>query len=102
VGLKRHGGGEMEIGYWIRSDRTGRGDASEATRLLTNAAFNSGLDITSVRVSMDRANAASAAVPRKLGFELDDEYDRDVVTPGHSRRAIAWVLARDDWRRRTP
>jgi RimJ/RimL family protein N-acetyltransferase len=93
--------GELEIGYWVRSDRTGRGYASEAAAMLTSAAFDSPLGIDVVRISMDRANHASAAVPRRLGFTLDEEYERDIVTPGHSGRGIAWTVGRDEWRARS-
>lgn len=43
AGLHRRGvPHELEIGYWIRSDRTGRGYATQAVRLLTAATFNAG------------------------------------------------------------
>ena len=97
--LSRRGvAGELEIGYWVRSDRTGRGYATEAARVLTNAAFDADLGVEQVKISMDRANAASAAVPPKLGFVRDDEYERDVVTPGHSGTGVAWVIRREEWR----
>jgi RimJ/RimL family protein N-acetyltransferase len=102
AGLSRRGRvDELEIGYWIRSDRTRRGYATEAARLLTTAAFDFDSSIDTVKISMDRANAASAAVPQKLGFTRDEEYEREVVTPGHSGRGVAWTVGRDDWRTRT-
>jgi ribosomal-protein-serine acetyltransferase len=102
AGLEARGrSGELEIGYWVRSDRTGRGYATEAARILTGAAFDAALEIDLVRISMDRANQASAAVPPKLGFNLDEEYEREVVTPGHSGSAIAWTIARAAWRERS-
>jgi RimJ/RimL family protein N-acetyltransferase len=92
---------EIEIGYWVRSDRTGRGYATEAASVLTSAAFGSELHVATVKISMDCANGASAAVAQKLGFERDDEYQRDIVTPGHSGRGVAWVMGRHEWQRRT-
>jgi RimJ/RimL family protein N-acetyltransferase len=98
TGLHRRGGDdELEIGYWIRSDRTGRGYATEASRTLTDAAFAADLEIATVKISMDRANASSAAVPRKLGFGLCDEYEREKVTPGHSGNGVAWCMDREIW-----
>lgn len=88
---------ELEIGYWVRSDRTGRGYATEAASILTSAAFNADLGIATVRISMDRANTASAGVPQKLGFVRDREYEREIVTRGHSGNGIAWVIGRNDW-----
>ena len=92
---------ELEIGYWVRSDRTGRGYATEAARVLTNAAFESGPDVATVKISMDRANAASAAVPQKLGFVRDHLYKRDILTPGHSGQGVAWVVSRAAWQNPT-
>ena len=94
--------GELEVGYWICSDRARRGYATEAAGLLTDAAFNSALDVGVVRISMDRDNHASAAVPRRLGFVFDQEYARERGAPGHSGRAIAWTMGRADWPARRP
>ena len=58
-----------EIGYWLDTAATGRGLATEATRaLLDVAAALPGM--THAEIRCDPANAASAAVPRRLGFEL--------------------------------
>jgi RimJ/RimL family protein N-acetyltransferase len=101
AGLHPLGGpDELEIGYWIRSDRCGRGYATAAAGMLTNAAFLSPLSIVSVRICMDRGNLASAAVPRKLGFELLEEIEREIVTPGHTGAGMVWALQRSAWTQR--
>lgn len=89
--------GELEIGYWIRSDRTGRGYATEAASILTGAAFAYVPTTATVKISMDRANTASAAIPRKLGFLPVAEYEREIVTPGHSGTGSVWVTSREEW-----
>jgi RimJ/RimL family protein N-acetyltransferase len=95
AGLHRRGGpNELEIGYWIRTDRCGRGYATAAARMLTIAAFHAPLGVESVRICMDRGNLASAAVPRKLGFDLVDEIEREIVTPGHTGMGMIWELRR--------
>jgi ribosomal-protein-serine acetyltransferase len=88
---------ELEIGYWIRSDRTRRGYATQAAGLLTTAAFDASSDIARVNISMDATNHASAAVPMKLGFIRQGEHERDIVTPGHSGRGAMWTMQRCDW-----
>jgi RimJ/RimL family protein N-acetyltransferase len=93
--------GELEIGYWIRSDRTRRGYATEATSILTSAAFTYVPTTATVKISMDRANTASAAVPRKLGFVPVAEYEREIITPGHSGTGAAWITSREEWLGRT-
>lgn len=85
-----------EIGYWVRSDRTGRGYATSAARALVEAAFSSLPDVMQVKIRMDQANLASAAVPPKLGFSLQGEEDREVIAKGHTGKGFVWVLARGD------
>jgi RimJ/RimL family protein N-acetyltransferase len=64
----RIGPGGLEIGYWIHVTFLGRGLATRVARMLTEAAFNVP-GITRVEIHHDKANRASAGVPRKLGFE---------------------------------
>jgi RimJ/RimL family protein N-acetyltransferase len=91
---------ELEIGYWVRTDRTARGYATEAARVLTDTAFAAPLHVARVRISMDAANLASARVPRKLGFDLEGEMMREVVTPGHTGQGVLWTITREQWRLR--
>ena len=66
----RIGAGGLEIGYWVRSDCTGRGVATSAASALTASAL--GLDgVSRVEIHCDAANVRSAAIPPKLGFRLD-------------------------------
>lgn len=59
----------LEIGYWLRSDVTGRGYVSEATRAMVDlAAALPGM--RRVEIRCDARNVRSAAVPRRLGFRL--------------------------------
>jgi len=59
----------VEIGYWLRADRTGQGLATEAARtVLAVAAELPGL--TQAEIRCDARNAPSAAVPQRLGFRL--------------------------------
>ena len=89
------GPGAIEIGYWVRSDRTSRGYATAAARALTEAAF-AHLPVDQVEIRMDRANRASAAVPLKLGYRLFGHEEREVLTPGHTGRGLIWVRRRSD------
>lgn len=83
-----------EIGYWVRSDRTGRGYATAAAGALADAAFRYLPDVQQVKIRMDQGNVASAAVPPKLGFRLLKEEDRDIETEGHTGKGYVWVLDR--------
>jgi RimJ/RimL family protein N-acetyltransferase len=90
----RSGPGTIEIGYWVRTDRTGRGYATEAARALASAAFTWLDSVQRVEIRMDGANRASAAVPPKLGFRLLASERRDLLAPDHSGQGLVWALDR--------
>jgi len=94
AGLRRRSTDTAEIGYWVRSDRTRRGYATAAAGALTAAAFACLPTIERVEIRMDQANAASAAVPPKLGYTLVGEEQREVVTSGHTGRFWIWSVSR--------
>ena len=64
----RIGAGAREIGYWMRVDQTGRGYATEAAGALTRIGFERE-GLRRFEIHCDPQNLASAAVPRKLGFQ---------------------------------
>jgi RimJ/RimL family protein N-acetyltransferase len=84
----------LEIGYWVRSDRTGRGYAAAATAALTDAAFTYLPETQRVEIRMDKANAASAAVPPKVGYQLVGEEEREREAPGHTGLGLVWARER--------
>lgn len=85
----------VEIGYWVRSDRTRRGYASAAAKALTDAAFRY-LDVDRAAIRMDQGNVASANVPPKIGYRLLSEETRKIETPGHTGKGFLWVRDRDE------
>jgi len=87
----------VDIGYWIRSDRTGMGYATAAAKALTEAAFTLVPGVERVEIHMDRANEASAAVSRKLGYRLDHKEVRPIEATGHTGVGSVWVLDRPAW-----
>ena len=88
--------GGIEIGYWVAAAYLRRGVASTASRLLTDAAFT--LDeIKFVEIHHDRANVASAGVPRTLGYTLLGEFPDGVQTPAESGIECRWRVTREQW-----
>jgi len=77
----RVGAGALEIGYWIRSDRTGQGLATEAAGALTRLAIEL-LQMRRVEIRVAVGNAASSAVPRKLGYTLEAVLPARIPLPG--------------------
>ncbi|MGA2837695.1 MAG: GNAT family protein [Acidimicrobiales bacterium] len=95
VGVHRRGdAATVEIGYWIRTDVTGRGYATMCARALTATAFTHLPWVLRTEIRMDEANHRSAAVPRRLGYRLDREVDREIVAPAESGRGLVWVMER--------
>ena len=94
----RIGNGALEIGYWIRASRAGRGFATEVAAALTRVALAiDGLERVEVRV--DPANEASLAIPRKLGFVEEGTLRRRLHGPDgtpHQRDAVVFALLRDE------
>ena len=60
----------FEIGYWLRSSKTGAGYVTEAVRALAAMAFEE-LGANRVDIRCDDRNLASAAVAERCGFELE-------------------------------
>ena len=60
----------FEIGYWVHTEHTGRGYATEATEVLTRLAFED-RGGRRVELRMDEGNRRSQAVAERLGFELE-------------------------------
>jgi RimJ/RimL family protein N-acetyltransferase len=92
VGLHRRiGPGGIEIGYWLRPDRTGRGLMTAAVRALTEVALALP-DVDRVEIHCDAANGPSRRIPERLGFRLVRERRRPAEAPGESGRQVEWVL----------
>lgn len=65
-----------EVGYWIRKDRSGEGLATEGTVAMIDVARRlPGIAQIEIRCSV--RNAASSAIPRRLGFHLADPAAED-------------------------
>ncbi len=95
---RRLGPAGLEIGYWIHPAFLRRGLATRAARLLTDAAFAvPGID--RVEIHHDKANLASAGVPRKLGFRwLGEGPDPDEPhAPAEIGLECRWGMDRDAW-----
>jgi RimJ/RimL family protein N-acetyltransferase len=79
---------QAEMGYWVRTDRWGRGYASEAARAMLAYGFET-LGLHKVRADVAVGNHASARVLEKLAFTREGTLRED--------RPIAGVYT-DHWR----
>ncbi|MFE0462112.1 GNAT family N-acetyltransferase [Kitasatospora sp. NPDC058965] len=92
---RRIGPGALEIGYWVAKEHTGRSLATHGAAALTEAALALP-DVDRVEIHCDEANAASAAVPRKLGYRLDRVAEEAATAPAETGRKLIWVMERAD------
>lgn len=60
----------FEIGYWVRSSRTGQGIITESTHALVRYAFEQ-LKAVRVVIKCDEENTASRRIAEKLNFQLE-------------------------------
>ena len=93
---RRRGPRTLEIGYWIHRDFTRRGIATAVSRMLTAAAF-AVPEIEHVEIHHDKANVASAGVPRRLGFTLVEEQPDERVAPAEIGVDCTWRIHREQW-----
>ena len=100
---RRIGPGGLEIGYWIRADRTRRGLATEMASALTRAAFEL-LEAERVELHIDPRNTASLGVPRKLGFREEATLRRRLppCPPGAARGDLTIFSLLDEEFRASP
>ena len=89
----RRGPAALEIGYWVRAGHTRNGYATTAAGRLVEEAFGMP-EVQRLEIRCDEANAASAGVARRLGFELAAVEDRPPRSPGETHRELVWKLAR--------
>ena len=73
----------LEIGYWVRADRTGEGLATEAARA-ARAIGARVAGIAHLTIHCDERNTASAAIPRRLGFHLAAVLTEEPSSPDRS------------------
>lgn len=96
----RRGAETLEIGYWAHVAHLRQGLATRAVAALTGAAF-SVPGITRVEIHHDRANEASAGVPRKLGYRFVGEQPDTPEAPAEVGVDCTWRVERLAWRGRS-
>ncbi len=86
-----------EIGYWIHKDFNNQGLATETSAALTRVAFE--IDgMRRVEIHMAVENAASAAIPRKLGYTLEGSLrQRSLLADGRYHDSMVWTLMREEY-----
>ena len=92
----RCGPEEVEIGYWIVAERTGRGYATEAAGAATRVALEL-LGAQRVEILVQPENVKSLRVPARLGFRrVGLERNRLPWRDGTWRDQVVWALRAEE------
>lgn len=87
----------FEIGYWLRTSAVGKGYATEAASLLCDLAFHL-FQARRVFIRCDAENGRSAAIPRRLGFELEGILRNERLLPdGTPSDVMVFGMTPDRW-----
>lgn len=94
--MHRRDPGAIELGYWVRSGSQGRGLATRIARIVTDEALRLP-GVHHAEIHHDKANEASAAIPRKLGYTLFAEVQQPAVAAGEVGIEYRWRIDRATW-----
>lgn len=87
---------KFEIGYWVRTKFAGNGYITEAVAAITAFAFEH-LGAARLEIRCDEKNVRSAAIPPKVGYQLEGilvNDDRDHMT-GELRNTLVFAKTAD-------
>jgi RimJ/RimL family protein N-acetyltransferase len=90
--------GVLEIGYWISAERAGQGLGTEATAAVARVGFEVA-EASRIEIRVATENAASLAIPRKLGFVEEGTLRRFLHGPDGTplqRDAVVFALVREE------
>jgi RimJ/RimL family protein N-acetyltransferase len=93
----RHGVGQLEIGYWVRTSCVGQGIATRVTGALTDVALALP-EVHEVLIAHDVANIRSQIIPERLGFTMVKDYDNAAEANSSTGRTRLWSMKREAWR----
>jgi ribosomal-protein-serine acetyltransferase len=87
-----------EVGYWVRTDESGKGICTEATARILRFGFEDlGLHRIVVRIGV--GNRGSERVAEKLGFSMEGTLRDEVKVGREWMDHTVWGLLEHEWRR---
>lgn len=88
---------KVEIGYWLRTSRTGEGLCTEAVRAQTRYAIET-LHVQRVEIRCDDNNERSWRVAERAGFVLEGVLRRDCLDfNGQPRNTRVYAMLPEEW-----
>ena len=86
-----------EIGYWVDQDHQGRGIVTMAVRALVNYAIGT-CGMNRVEIRCDPRNERSAAVAKRLGFNLDGVLRENTIISEQVVDMAVWSMLAREWK----
>ncbi len=96
VWFTARGGHVGEVGYWIRTDETGKGLCSQATARVLQIAYEE-LAMHKVVLRIAIGNLASERIADKLGFVREGLLREELRVNGQWMDHTLWSLLRDEF-----
>jgi len=84
-----------EIGYWIDRDAEGKGIVTRACKAMIEYAFDE-LEMNRVEIRCSTENSRSAAIPERLGFQLEGTLRQAEILNGRAHDFQVYGLLADD------
>lgn len=85
-----------EVGYWIRSDETGKGFGGEATTRALQVGFEE-MSLHKVQVRIAVGNVASDRIAEKIGFVQEGVLRHEVKVGGRWLDHTIWSMLEHEW-----
>ncbi|HBY05940.1 TPA: GNAT family N-acetyltransferase [Candidatus Dependentiae bacterium] len=85
----------FEIGYWLRTSKTGLGFMAEAVNALTRYAFDE-LYAQRIEIRCDKINQKSQGVPLRLGYQLEATLVSNRILPLTGQLSDTLIFVRHD------
>ena len=85
-----------EVGYWIRSDETGKGFGTEATTRAVQIGFEE-MELHKVQLRIAVGNLASDRIAEKLGFSFEGTLRDEVRIGNQWLDHTVWSMLEAEW-----
>ena len=87
------------LGYWVRVSAQNRGVASEATRLLAQAAFEDLAELNRIEILAALENTASQKTAEKAGARREGVLRKRLIIGGRIHDAVMFSFIREDFQK---
>jgi ribosomal-protein-serine acetyltransferase len=86
----------VRIGYWLDAAYERRGIMTAAVRAMVTKSFTE-LDLNRVEIRCAPENAASRAIPTRLGFTEEGTHRQVLALHGGFQDLVMYAMLRSDW-----